>query len=189
MIWRHIKSLDKIFLTSDFHFCHDKDFIWAARGYDSVNEMNKCQVEKFNSIVTNEDEVWVLGDCVLCDIPKGLDFLRQLNGNIHICLGNHDTASREQAYKSLGWDVHLAARIKYKKLSFYLSHYPTITGIYCDNIWEREISLFGHTHQRHNFFNDDPWAYHVGVDSHNGYPVLLDDIIIEIKEKINNVNN
>ena len=45
------------------------------------------------------------------------------------------------------------------------------------------INLFGHTHQQFNFYQDMPFMYHVGCDSHNNTPVLLDDIIDEIKAK------
>jgi hypothetical protein len=31
---------------------------------------------------------------------------------------------------------------------------------------------------------DMPFMYHVGVDSHNCYPVLLDDIIEEMHQKV-----
>ena len=41
-----------IFLTSDMHFGHDREFIWKARGYSSVEEMNEDYIEKWNSIVT-----------------------------------------------------------------------------------------------------------------------------------------
>ena len=34
------------------------------------------------------------------------------------------------------------------------------------------------------FFEDRPYMYHVGVDSHNGFPVLLDDIIEEMHDKV-----
>ena len=45
------------------------------------------------------------------------------------------------------------------------------------------INLFGHTHQTTNFYNDNPYMYHVGVDSHDCYPVLLEDILESIKIK------
>ena len=35
------------------------------------------------------------------------------------------------------------------------------------------------------FYNNIPQIYHVGIASHNNYPVLLDDIIEEIKTKYN----
>ena len=33
-----------IYLTSDWHFGHDREFIWKARGYSSVEEMNEDQI-------------------------------------------------------------------------------------------------------------------------------------------------
>lgn len=174
-----------IFITSDLHFGHDREFIWGARGYADVNEMNIKQLEKFNSVVTDEDEVWILGDSLLGDAEEGLKYLKQLKGKIHICLGNHDTANREKMFKDLDWDVHLCARLKYKKLNFYLSHYPTIThNLEEKEIWQVVINLFGHTHQTTNFYHDDPWMYHVGVDSHDGYPVSLDQIILDVKAEM-----
>lgn len=174
-----------IFITSDLHFGHDREFIWGARGYADVNEMNIKQLEKFNSVVTDEDEVWILGDSLLGNAEEGLKYLKQLKGKIHICLGNHDTATREKIFKDLGWDVQLCARLKYKKLNFYLSHYPTIThNLEEKEIWQVVINLFGHTHQTTNFYHDDPWMYHVGVDSHDGYPVSLDQIILDVKAEM-----
>lgn len=177
--------MGKIFVTSDLHLGHDREFIWGARGYKDVYEMNEKQIENFNSVVT-DDEVWILGDLVLGDIDTGLELLKKLKGKIHVCLGNHDSARREQAYRDLGWDVQLYARLKYKKLSFYLSHYPTIThNLDEKEIWQVVINLYGHTHQTTNFYHDDPWMYHVGLDSHNGFPICLDDIITDIRTEMN----
>ena len=178
--------MGKIFVTSDLHLGHDREFIWGARGYKDVYEMNEKQIENFNSVVTDDDEVWILGDLVLGDIDTGLELLKKLKGKIHVCLGNHDSARREQAYRDLGWDVQLCARLKYKKLSFYLSHYPTIThNLDEKEIWQVVINLYGHTHQTTNFYHDDPWMYHVGLDSHNGFPICLDDIITDIRTEMN----
>ena len=46
------------------------------------------------------------------------------------------------------------------------------------------LNLYGHTHQVNNFYQGMPYMYHVGVDSHNCYPVLLDDIIEEMKAQM-----
>ena len=174
-----------IFVTSDLHFCHDREFIWGARGYADVNEMNEAQVCKWNEVVTDEDEVWVLGDLMLGDSEQGLSYLKQLKGKIHVCLGNHDTSKREKAYRDLGWDVQLCARMKYKKISFYLSHYPTIThNIDEKELWQVVVNLYGHIHQTANFYHDDPWMYHVGVDSHDGYPVSMDQVLADIRAEM-----
>lgn len=174
-----------VYVTSDLHLGHDREFIWGARGYKSVEEMNKIQIEKFNSVVTDEDEVWILGDLVLGDIDGGLELLKQLKGKIHVCLGNHDSAKREQAYRDMGWDVQLCARFKYKKISFYLSHYPTMThNLDEKELWQVVVNLYGHTHQTSNFYHDDPWMYHVGVDSHDGYPVSMDQVLEDIRAEM-----
>ena len=31
----------RIFVTSDTHFCHDNEFLWKARGFESIHDMNE----------------------------------------------------------------------------------------------------------------------------------------------------
>ena len=178
---------DKIYFTSDLHFGHDREFIWKVRGYDSVEHMNTRQVEKWNAIVDSDDDVYVLGDVMLGD-PKNIEYVRRLNGEIHIVLGNHDTLTQEQMYRELPNVVEVAEigiRLKYKKYHFVLTHYPMLTGnLEKESLKQMSLNLYGHTHQLTNFYNDMPFMYHVGVDSHNGYPVLVDDIIEEMNKKV-----
>ena len=81
--------------------------------------------------------------------------------------------------------IGLAYLIKYRKYSFYLSHYPTLTANLDEGapLKAKVINLFGHIHQQSNFYMDNPAMYHVGVDSHNCYPVLLDTIIEDINQQ------
>ena len=172
--------MSNTYITSDLHFGHDREFIWGARGYKCVEDMNFQQVMKFNSVVTNDDEVWLLGDSTLGDLKEGLYWLKQLNGKIHVVLGNHCTSTREAAYKELGWDVHVAARLKYKKVNFYLSHFPTITNNgKIESPFQVTWNLHGHTHAT-NQWNEYPYCYNVNVDAHDGYPVSLENIYQDI---------
>ena len=178
---------EKIYLTSDLHFGHDREFIWKVRGYDSVEHMNTRQVEKWNAIVDSDDDVYVLGDIIL-GTTDNIRYVSQLNGRLHIVLGNHDTTTRENLYKELPNVVEVAEigiRLKYKKYHFVLTHYPMLTGnLEKESLKQMSLNLYGHTHQLTNFYNDMPFMYHVGVDSHNGYPVLIDDIIEEMNKKV-----
>lgn len=63
--------MSKIYVTSDLHFGHDREFIWKVRGYDSIDSMNIDLVSKWNSIVTNEDDIYVLGDLML-GLPQNI---------------------------------------------------------------------------------------------------------------------
>lgn len=176
-----------IYLTSDTHFMHGKNFLYEPRGFSSTEEMSETIVSNWNSIVSPDDTVYHLGDVILTDTEKGLEYFKQLNGNIMLIRGNHDSDARMQLYTELPNVTYLgyANMLKYKKWMFYLSHYPTITSNLDDKdkpLKARVINLCGHSHTK------DKWAdinkgliYHVELDAHNNYPVLLDDIIEEIK--------
>lgn len=179
--------MGKIYLVSDWHFCHDREFIYAPRGFSSVEEMNQAIFQKHNSIVTNDDDVYVLGDLMLNNDAVAAKYIKNMNGRLHIILGNHDTDNRIKLYKTFPnvAEIQWATRMKYKGYSFYLSHFPTLTGnLEKESLKQTIINLYGHSHQHNNFYMDIPYMYHVGVDSHNCYPVLIDDIIIECEKKV-----
>lgn len=170
-----------IYFTSDLHLGHDREFIWGPRGYTDVCKMNEEQVCKFNETVSSDDECWILGDLTLGKLEDAEPYLRRLQGKIHVVLGNHDTDRRRAFYESLGWDCQHAARIKYNKLSFYLSHYPTIcANLESESMEHTTLCIYGHTHQKTNFYQGNPYMYHVGVDSHDGYPVSIEQVIDDI---------
>lgn len=175
-----------IWLTSDLHFNHDKDFIWAARGFSSVQEMNEEQIKRYNSLVTDEDTVYIAGDSMMgSDINAGLELLRRLKGKKYLVIGNHDTDARIKAYKEYGIfeDVQFAYRLKVKSRTYLITHYPTITANGEDI---RTVNLYGHTHQTTTHFEDREYMYHIGVDSNNCYPVNLNDIVEYYKNGKNN---
>ena len=166
---------------------HDREFIWKVRGFNSVEEMNETIVQKWNETVDDDDDIYILGDVILGD-ASNIEYVKRLRGRIHIVLGNHDTAKREEMYRSLPNVVEVAEvgiRLKHKKHHFVLTHYPMLTGnLEKESLKQMSLNLYGHTHQASNFYNDMPFMYHVGVDSHDCYPVLLDDVIEEMYAKV-----
>lgn len=182
--------MGQIWVTSDWHFCHDRDFIWCPRGFNSVYEMNKAIVERYNAVVNPEDDVYCLGDCMLNDNEEGMRLIKQLKGHIHIIRGNHDTNPRMEMYKNC-WNVVEVCEGKYLNYNgyhFYLSHYPCL----CSNedfdkpLKSRVISLCGHSHVQDSFTDwDKGLIYHCEVDTNNCKPWSIDEIIEKIKEKIN----
>ena len=172
--------MSKIWVTSDQHFSHIQPFVWEKRGYKSVEDMNKEQIRKWNEVVGTEDEVWFLGDGMMNDNVAGAMCFSKLNGKIHIITGNHDLPTRVEIYKQFGFDVQDGKRFTYKKKNFIFSHEPVITSNGSFKGWRDTVNIHGHTHQTSNFTEGYPLMYHAGGDSHNGYPVLLDDIIEEM---------
>ena len=172
-----------VWVTSDLHLCHDKDFIWAPRGFKSVWEMNDTIIENWNKVVAPDDEVYVLGDLMLKDLETGRKLLSQLKGNIHVVLGNHDTDTRIDIYNHLHnvVSVSYAERIKYKKFTFFMCHYPMYVGNYSGkSMW----CLSGHTHSKEIFQKEFPQNYNVALDAHYNNLVSLDKVIEDINEFI-----
>jgi len=181
--------MGKIFISSDTHFGHDRDFIWHPRGFNSVHEMNEEIIRRWNEVVSWEDEVYLLGDCMLGDNEKGIRNLNRLNGKIWILTGNHDTATRIQMYVNIRPTIlHLGyvTTLNYEGYHFYLSHYPTLIGNYDDKgLKKGYINLCGHYHTNDPFADwDKGKIFHTELDTNNCYPWLLDDIITKIENKV-----
>ena len=139
--------------------------------------MNEEQIKRYNSLVTDEDTVYIAGDSMMgADMNAGLALLRRLKGKKYLVIGNHDTDARIEAYKNSGIfeDVQFAYRLKVKGRTYLITHYPTITANGEDT---RTVNLYGHTHQTFIHFEDRKYMYHIGVDSNNCYPVNLNDIV------------
>lgn len=169
-----------IWLCSDFHFCHDKEFVWKARGFSSIDEMNNEIVRRFNLFVKPNDIVYILGDCMLKDNITGIKFLSDLKGIKYLAYGNHDTNERLSLYEDahIFEDIQFGYRFKYNKCSFWLSHYPMKMGNYKDKhpTW----NLSGHTHSTESIDGDDS-IYNVAMDAHNCFPISIEQIMAEIK--------
>lgn len=187
----------KIWFTSDTHFGHIKDFLWSPRGFNSIEEHDEMIIKNWNELVAPEDEVYHLGDVMLNDNEHGLKCINRLNGKIHLIVGNHDTDTRIELYKQCPNIVSIdyAKEIKIGKNYFWLCHYPTITANYDDNKpWAKHlINIYGHTHQTEKFYRTketleiNPYMYCVCLDAHNNRPVSIDEILLDIKTKVNEV--
>lgn len=180
--------MGQVWFTSDWHFYHDREFLYKPRGFNSIYEMNDAIISRHNEVVQPEDDVYVLGDCILNDNDAGIRAIKQLKGQLHIVRGNHDTNTRMDLYDKC-WnivEITEGQHFKWNGYHFYLNHYPTITSnLEKDSILKHHlINLYGHTHQKTNFYNEIPFMYHVGMDSHNCYPINIEIIIEDIKEEV-----
>lgn len=176
--------MSNIFFTSDWHFYHDKEFIWGARGFQDVMAMNEAIIYRHNSIVEPNDTVYVLGDCIFGDYKINASIINKMNGKKFLAIGNHDTNAKIETYKSLGLfeDITMGYRLTEGKMTFILSHYPTLV----ENFGQKPfsvINLFGHTHQTDTFFEGRYDMYNVGVDAHNCYPVPFEQMRNDILNK------
>jgi len=184
----------EIWFTSDTHFYHEQDFLYRPRGFENTLEMNEAIVERWNSVVKPNDTVYHLGDVLMGHYD--VNILKRLNGIIFFIRGNHDTDRKIGDIAAAGTPgtrmfLGTSELIKFGKLSLFVCHYPVLTANFDDKHFNQHvISLHGHTHQKGNWlFPDNPFIYHVGMDSHGCYPVHIEEVVADIRNRWNEVGH
>lgn len=137
--------LRNIFVVSDTHFGHANilKFTDSTTGerirpqFSSVEEMDEHMVERWNSVVKDEDIVYHLGDVYF---EHGHKVLSRLKGRKRLILGNHDNgkSSHLQAnfQKILMWRM-------FPEHNCVLTHVP----IHESGMYKVRYNLHGHIHQ------------------------------------------
>ena len=177
-----------IWFTSDLHLMHNKPFLYEPRGFTSTEEMCEAIVERWNSVVKDGDFIYNLGDISLSDVDAAIPYLQRLKGHQIWILGNHDTLGKIEKIlpacpriQLLGTErTSYATVIKNGKWSFYLSHYPTLTGNREE--WRKVANLCGHSHTQDKWVDWDKMCYHVEMDAHNCTPVNIDEVVTDIRQ-------
>lgn len=195
------QNLLKVFVTSDCHFRHDRDFIYKPRGYDSVTEHNVGLIKTWNERVSNEDIVFHLGDFVFKDPTGeyGLSFLNQLNfESLYLLPGNHASFIKQTYQKNLaaqfgedcGFEVYPLKmdyyrnvfflpnylEIEVEKKMFTLCHFPIMSHSQQNR---GSFMLCGHSHgncELTNIKTGQGRRLDVGIDSFGG-PISLKEVV------------
>lgn len=176
-----------IWFTSDWHFGHDREFIWKPRGFTSIQEHDERIIIRHNNLVAPDDDVYVLGDLMLGDNEHGLNCIRRMKGKLHIIRGNHDTDRRIELYRSLPAVVEIcdAKYLRERGYHFFLSHYPSLTGnLEKESLKQMTCNIFGHTHQKAQFYNDIPYMVCVCIDALDCFPLSIGEIISKMQSKV-----
>ena len=156
------------FFTADPHFGNENIIEYCNRPFKNAVEMDKQIIKKFNEIVSDKDDLFILGDFSLKD-PRYFHYyselFRRLNGNIHIIAGNHEELKFYNYIKAGAKSFHFP----YLELEeFILVHDPVLSIVD-----RKRIFLVGHAHD--NFITQKN-AINVGVDVHNFKPLSIDQV-------------
>ena len=170
-----------IYLTSDSHFSHRNILKYCNRPFSSIEEMNEAIINNWNSVVTTRDIVYHLGDFGFGNASQLRPILERLNGRIHLVPGSHDTELLKDPNSRLWLNIEpplLTISIKqYSPELRYLTlcHYP-MWRWYKSHFWT--IHAYGHVHTSSikKVEHPSPYAYDVGVDNNNYYPISLEDL-------------
>lgn len=128
---------------SDLHFDHERILFVDRRKFSSVSEMNAYMVNEWNSSVTVEDTVWILGDISLKLTETAIQCVSHLCGHKHLILGNHDKRRNMSVYNELFESVSTYETIHDEGLLVSLFHYPIESW---EGMTYGSVHIHGHTH-------------------------------------------
>ena len=188
------------FFISDNHFWHANVIKYCDRPFSSVEEMNEKMVQYWNEIVTQDDQVYYLGDFSMAFRSVEL-FTNRLLGTKYLIAGNHDMChsvhkkSRNpenkakwiQKYIDNGFSsVKEEDFIEIDGIKFRMHHMPY------QNLEDKDARyqnkrvtddgiplLHGHTHSKEKITltKNGTIQIHVGVDAHNFWPISEQQVI------------
>lgn len=166
------------FFTADTHFDDPHAIPYFKRPFKSLGEMNEAMVQNWNSVVSEDDTVYHLGDLTLDDIHHFTKWINQLNGNIKILPGSHDqpwlkdfiTSERVQAIAPLVSVEFPRIKVGNEPQLIVLCHYSM-------QVWDRSNQgswhLFGHSHGK---LKGIGLSFDVGVDCTGFKPLSLEEV-------------
>lgn len=137
-----------IYFISDTHFGHKGSLFWGDgknRQFPDVDTMNNTIISNWNSVVTDDDTVYHLGDVAYKASNTLLTYVfKVLKGKIILIKGNHDGRTLKLNQRTGRFEsVHDRIYLEYNDKLFVLDHYP----IYSWHSKNRgSIHLHGHVH-------------------------------------------
>ena len=166
------------FFTSDTHFDDVYAIPYFNRPFKSVDEMNAVMVEKWNSVVTEHDTVYHLGDFTLDDIRHFTHWASQLNGTIKVLPGSHDHPWLKDFVASEKAQV-IAPLVSVEFPEIMTGNHPQVIVLchYSMQVWDRSKHgswhLFGHNHGK---LKGIGLSFDVGVDCTEFKPLSLEEV-------------
>ena len=132
------------YFTSDHHFGHAGALGLYRRPFASVAEMDRQMIDRWNSVIGSDDEVWYLGDFAIRQRPDRVaSLVKALHGRKYLITGNNDDAAVKGCD---GWEsIQAYAEVSVDGMHLVLCHYPFRTWRNMSKGW---VNLHGHSHGR-----------------------------------------
>lgn len=168
------------YYTGDLHFGHNNVLRFDNRPFKDIDEMDRVLIENWNSRITKNDQVYILGDVAFHNEKPYSWYLSQLKGQKHLIIGNHDRKllkDNDAMQYFVSIDYYLEITDEKKRLI--LSHYPIAEW----NGFHREsYHLYGHIHNSTNgtyqYMKQFDRALNAGCMINGYMPVTFNQLII-----------
>lgn len=167
--------MDKTYFIADTHFGDSAILRYENRPFENVSHMDNELISRWNSVVSDEDCVYVLGDFGADGYET--EVISALNGKKYLIKGNHDVNSNDY-YRKAGFEEVYDHPIILDNF-WILSH----DAVYV-NINMPYANLFGHVHNSPIVKDYSDQHFCVSVERIDYTPVCFERVKQVVKEKV-----
>lgn len=150
------------YFISDLHFGHNNILKYDSRPFQNTDEMDEKIISNWNDTVTDNDDVYILGDVSWKSVPETIEIFKKLKGKKHLIKGNHDGSFlKDVNFRNLFTEItdykELYQDINGENKMIVLCHYPIL---FFKNQHHRSLHFYGHVHnsQDWNFVENSKWS-------------------------------
>lgn len=167
----------KRFVIADLHLGHENIIKYCNRPFKDVNHMNETIINNWNSVVSDGDIVYILGDFSMkFDQEKTKTILDRLNGKKVLVMSNHDTR-KPLWYLEVGFEQATRKPIMVDP-GVILMHEPFAEPT--DYVEFAYKYIFGHIHNKKHQMEKFGNCKCVCVERTDYKPIDLDKLIKEM---------
>lgn len=134
-----------VYAISDLHLFHENILKWGRDQFKTTEEMANYIKERWNSVVTPQDKVYVLGDCFFGGRGMGFykGYMDSLNGKKRLVVGNHDDIPK---IVSAGIFQKVSLWRHFHEHNLLLTHVPIHEDCLLERAGDYSVNVHGHTH-------------------------------------------
>lgn len=168
------------FYISDLHLGHSNIMKLSKRPFKTIEEMDETLIKNWNEKVTDNDDVYILGDFSYKSGKNPKEYLDRLNGRKHLIIGNHDgRILKDPSCRKCFVDIKDIDTIQDNGKTVVLFHYPITEW---NGFFRGVIHLYGHIHnnvenETYKLISQIKNSYNVGVDILDFCPRTLNEVI------------
>lgn len=171
-----------IYYIADLHLHHKNILHMSHRPFADLEEMHQVIKQNWNAVVSEQDDVYIIGDVSFGFNTEIAEYIRNLPGNKHLIIGNHDKKYlANQKFRDLFVTINPYLVIEDKGRKVVLFHYPILEW---DGYFKGWYHVYGHIHNNDaNFANqllkreEFKNAFNAGVDLNDFTPQSLHQLI------------
>ena len=177
------KRMDNVFVIGDPHFFHKNIISYCNRPYANVDEMNEDLIRKWNSVVSNDDTIWINGDFAFGNKTKAQSIVPRLNGKKNLVLGNHDRFSIKDYY-DMGFNRvydHPTIINEFIVISHQPLQWVKDGGVF--------LNIYAHVHTQEMYKDYTANSFCSSAERIGYTPIRLTDILSKCQSYEGNVND